>query len=590
MSEIKMTIDFVFSIALFLNAILFIPQAIKIYVSRNSVGISLITFFGFLFIQFTTILYGIITNDIILIYGYSFAFFTTSLVVLLAFKYKKNDNNIFSFSSMIESLPGNVYWKDKNYNFICGNKNNYRAFGLKSLDEFLGKNDYDIFKKEEADKIREVDKKVINKGATIVTEEWVTKSNGKKALYLSHKSPLKNEKNEIVGLCGVSIDITSSKRKTLNDFAMLEKIISIMPGNVYWMGVDERYLGCNENQARLIGLKSRNEIIGKKNIDLKGFLIPEVLDKYNRSVLETGKQVTIEEPALLPDGTEAIYLSNKVALKNESNEIIGMVGVSVDITDRKNAEILKNQLKASELVSGSLAHELRTPFMSIQNHVNIIKNNITNLLVIQLSYICSTIQSANSLSQVEVHLKLIKGQIESLDTILTEVKKSNQLIRIMLGNTKFYGTPDITILSIKDCIIEAIERFPYKLQKQKKLIKFNSSQDFQFLGDKTIMVHIFFNLIKNALNAIEIADKGYIKINLSEIDNNYIINFTDTGIGISEDIQNKIFDQFFTTSSVGSGIGLSFCKFYIELFNGTIKCTSVKGKYTEFKISLPKLS
>ena len=79
---------FLFSFALIINAIAFIPQAITIYNNKSSKSISLTTFSLFIFIQSVSILYGIIKHDWILIIGYMLAIIATSSVLILALKYR----------------------------------------------------------------------------------------------------------------------------------------------------------------------------------------------------------------------------------------------------------------------------------------------------------------------------------------------------------------------------------------------------------------------------------------------------------------------------------------------------------------------
>ncbi len=89
MSIIHGIIEFIFAIALFINAALFIPQAIKIYTSRSVQGVSLITFAGFLCIQFATVLHAWIVKDYILLVGFLLSMLTCGSVVFSYYAVKK---------------------------------------------------------------------------------------------------------------------------------------------------------------------------------------------------------------------------------------------------------------------------------------------------------------------------------------------------------------------------------------------------------------------------------------------------------------------------------------------------------------------
>lgn len=82
-------INLVFSLALFINAALFIPQALKIFREKTAKGVSLLTFGGFLLIQFTVVLHGLIIHDLILVLGYVLSMITCGAVFFLALLYRR---------------------------------------------------------------------------------------------------------------------------------------------------------------------------------------------------------------------------------------------------------------------------------------------------------------------------------------------------------------------------------------------------------------------------------------------------------------------------------------------------------------------
>ena len=122
----------------------------------------------------------------------------------------------------------------------------------------------------------------------------------------------------------------------------LDRILSLSPIHIYWLDDNNIYQGCNEIQAITAGLKSRNDVVGKKNKDLpynKGHTkLIEILDKTNLEVIRTGEQKIVEEEAILLDGSNAVFLSYKVPLKDKHKKVIGLLGMSINITSQKNKE------------------------------------------------------------------------------------------------------------------------------------------------------------------------------------------------------------------------------------------------------------
>lgn len=91
MSWATKLVDFIFGVGLFINAMLFIPQAIKIYKNKHAKDISLITFAGFIITQLAAICYGYLHQDYILMGGYLLAILTCGTVTTLAFKYRHSN-------------------------------------------------------------------------------------------------------------------------------------------------------------------------------------------------------------------------------------------------------------------------------------------------------------------------------------------------------------------------------------------------------------------------------------------------------------------------------------------------------------------
>src|SRR3990167_9389215 len=143
-----------FASALFINALLFLPQLRLMIKTKSSRDVSLVTFLGFLIIQLTVVLHGIIHQDYLLIWGYSLSMVVCGILVALIFYYRRKGSALpphIDFESVFEQLPGHIYWKDRKGAMLYCNRNNWQAFGLMALSEYQGKTDYTVFPKEVAD-------------------------------------------------------------------------------------------------------------------------------------------------------------------------------------------------------------------------------------------------------------------------------------------------------------------------------------------------------------------------------------------------------------------------------------------------------
>jgi two-component system CAI-1 autoinducer sensor kinase/phosphatase CqsS len=109
-----------------------------------------------------------------------------------------------------------------------------------------------------------------------------------------------------------------------------------------------------------------------------------------------------------------------------------------------------------------------------------------------------------------------------------------------------------------------------------------------------LMVHVLFNLLKNALRGIASVDSALISIRLASGPRTSQLLFRDTGPGIAPDVLPHIFTRFYTSSagiddaSIGTGIGLAFCRDVMRAVGGAIDCRSVEGMFTEFALTFPR--
>ncbi len=528
------------------------------------------------------------------------------------------------YKEIIDKLPIHIYWKGRDGLYLGCNELQAKSLGLKSAGDIVGKKSEEIHDEQAATIISKNDEKVFNQKHPITVEESCVDSDSHVQTYISSKTPLLDENGEVRGLLGASTNISKQKElekelklmktqleanEKLNreysaqlhklitgqvlpknasisfcideTLEFLENIIAKIPGHVYWFDKNNVFLGCNDEQARSAGMDSRKDIIGKTYFDMPWKETAQEHIDYNNIVMKTRKTHTQEEIALI-DGVNRTFLSKKSPLYDKRGEVVGVLGVSMDITPQKQLEQMTTKAETLKLIAASMAHELRTPLRAIQLAASGINEDVAILID---SYKADKEARGNSPEFCEVDLNTLEKLCEITES---ETRAAFNVIDMMLVKTD----PDElkkskpSLYSIAKCLDKVISRYPFE-DSEKSFVKIDCSQDFDFYGGENAITHVFFNLLKNAIYAVRSVSKGGITIK-TELGEKYNkVYFRDTGAGIAPDVLPRIFDQFYTQTNHGTGVGLAFCKLVMEDMGGGIDCSSVEGEYTEFTLAFP---
>jgi signal transduction histidine kinase len=114
--------------------------------------------------------------------------------------------------------------------------------------------------------------------------------------------------------------------------------------------------------------------------------------------------------------------------------------------------------------------------------------------------------------------------------------------------------------------------------------------DLFVFADKSQVIRVLNNIVKNAIQAIPKTRRGQVHIKLTSTDELIVISISDNGVGIDEHMRDKVFYPNFTTKSSGMGLGLAICSDIIQSFDGRIYFETEKGVGTTFIIELPRHS
>lgn len=250
----------------------------------------------------------------------------------------------------------------------------------------------------------------------------------------------------------------------------------------------------------------------------------------------------------------------------------------------RKALLQQQRLAGMSAAAGMIAHELRTPLLGIKSGAQAL-----------VQYLPGLIQGYQQAKEKDLVVSPLKdSRLQQLggvsNRITKEIDYANTIIDMLLmkaGGDNSLKNCQIEVCSMAQCMTEALDRYPFKSQQERELVTYLG--DFQFRGSKLLMQHVLFNLIKNALYVISKAGRGTITIWTQWDDNFNYLHFKDTASGMNKVQLAQLFNHFYTTTFMGTGIGLSFCKLVMKGFGGDIICESKEGEYTHFTLRFPTI-
>jgi two-component system, OmpR family, aerobic respiration control sensor histidine kinase ArcB len=507
-----------------------------------------------------------------------------------------NEHKIFTLleeiAELFYELPANIYWKNRAGQYLGANLCQLQIWGTTSIKDIYGKTAYELADKDIADAICANDEKVMQSGIAYSVEEDGPAPLGTKSRYFSKKIPLKNDKQEVVGLLGVSFDIAKFKareddllKKQQETELYLTNVLALMPSHIYWMDKDGRILGCNDQQAQSFGLKNAEELKGKNIFDVAKILgwnqsIPLAIRANDLEIMGDGQRTLTEEKVVL-NGEERIFLAHKAPLLDRNGKVIGIIGNAIDITERKKIEQelkeAKENLETANRLKdefiADLEHDLRTPLAGISGIVNML------------------LSEEPDQKKQELLGYIAKSCNRFLD-YCGEILDANRFVALMLNAVPV--REDFDLREVLENIITT--EMPAIISKHIKLeVLYSQELPSEFRGDSKGILRVLLNLVGNAIKFTE-QGKVIIKVGIQEKDDTNVVlslSVADTGIGISEEQQKFIFEKYYRAErsnrgrKTGSGLGLYVVKEFLHKIGGTINVKSVLGQGSEFTCLLP---
>lgn len=449
----------------------------------------------------------------------------------------------------------------------------------------IGKKAWSIFKDAiTANKVKENNLRALLTGEFILVSENYRAANGRLVRCMAQKIPL-HRRGKLIGILSLANKVTEKQALNQNaNLLILNHIVANLPGHVYWKDKEGVYLGCNDNQANSLGLAKGEDVVGKTDFELPWEQSSaEKFRQNDLEVMRTGQSLLIEEPSIV-DSRPAIVLSHKIPLRDENGETIGVLGISIDITKQKEAEIALRQAKeiaetankAKTEFLENIRHDLRTPLTGIVGFSSLIK---------------SEAEKAHN-TKIGEYADNVEASSQALLELLNEVLEA---MRIASGERPLLKKK----FNLKSKLEQVINLNISKAHQKHLELTFSYDENIPkfLIGDPQRIQRIVLELIANALN---FTDEGKIEVvvNLAKInkENGEVIIkiiVADTGMGIPANRKEEIFERFkrltpsYEGTYKGLGLGLAIVKQFIDDLGAEVFLETELRKGTKFICTIP---
>lgn len=482
------------------------------------------------------------------------------------------EKHVNLLQTFIDNIPYFVFYKDIKGRYVFCNKE-LREFAQLKKDEIIGKTDREIKKfKNTWNIFKETDEKVIESGKELVYEHEKFYEHGQRKVMEIIKSPFFDENKKIIGVIGVSQDVTHKKaieenlkenRRNFQEiWDHLQDAIIIIKEN--------KVLYVNDAYEKIFGLSCKSLLEIKDLSELLHNVYYEDIDRVKE--LEYNKPFELNIRIIRNDSELRWIWIKASPIKDDNGKTLRTVIGIIDITDQVEESLELDNLRMEFFAN--LSHEFKTPINLIFSSMQLLKMEICKLKLDNESKFIRYIDISNQNA-----LRLLK------------------LINNLIDSTKIssgyfdYSPKDYNIVEFVEGVCTSVCEFA----KQNNVdIIFDTDFEEKIVAfDLDKIERIVLNLLSNAIKFSK--DKGKIEIFIKE-DNKFIsIIVKDNGIGIPKDKLEMVFDRFNRVNSrmtkvcEGSGIGLSLVKALVELHKGKIEVKSALGLGTEFTIKIPNV-
>ncbi len=474
--------------------------------------------------------------------------------------------------TLIDHIPDYIFIKDRNGRFIVSNSAHTRAAQARSDNALRGKTASNFFPSALAAQFNEDDQSVLQGQPILAQERRTVDAEGDPIWVVTTKVPLRDRRGEVIGLVGISHDVT--QRKLAEEALQVSEkkyrqIIETASEGIWMVDAEGRTTFVNPRMASMLG-RTVDEMQGK--------LLLDFVDEKDRAEatahLERRRKGLSEEydfRFVKNDGSVIWAIVSTTPVLDENNQYVGALKMLTDITDRKRAEAQELELTAErqrvqilKRFINDISHDFRTPLTILQTSVSLLSRTATD--------------------QQQRRIEILGGQVRRL----TKLMDSMLDVYSLEDDQPVYLSAE----NVNSIVSRVAEHFQTDVERNHQHMELNLSETMPLtMLNAQAIERAISQIVDNAVNFTP-ADGEIVlctRVEAATIE----IAVHDTGIGIAPDTLEHIFEHFYradqarSTRTGGSGLGLTIARKIIEGHGGKITVASVVGEGTTFYVALP---
>jgi PAS domain S-box-containing protein len=487
---------------------------------------------------------------------------------------------------VLDSIPVRVFWKDLNSVFLGCNKLFAGDAGIQNAQQIIGKTDYDMSWRAQADDYRRDDQEVMRSGVPKLRYEEAQTQKDKTVWLQTSKIPLTDLSGNIIGLLGTYSDITERKQ-ALEDKRRSEQRLMLhfkqTPLAVIEWNTDMKIVEWNQAAERIFGY-TRDEAIGRQVIDL---IIPK---DYKNQVNRVADTLLSKQGArrhtnrnITKDGRIITCEWYNTPLVDDTGQVIGVASAAMDITERikteqelaqyrehleelvtQRTDELTRVNKELEAFSYSVSHDLRAPLRSIDGFSQILLEDYVNTLD----------------EQGKEYLQRVRNGAQRMAQLIDDMLRLSRLTRSQLA----YQVVNLSEISTE--IIAALQN-----ESPQRSVEVHIAPDLLAHGDESLLIAVLDNLISNAWKYTSKKPHTVIEIGGFADDKETTYWIKDNGAGFNMKYVDKLFGAFQRLHHIhefeGSGIGLATVARIIHRHGGSVWAEGEENRGATFYFTLP---